>query len=262
MSAGAARGEGAPRRFFFDRLAARIAPRWIEEVRPAPREIAPGLWSIDRLLRLPAGPDLPTRGLLVALPSRGLLAWSPVPLDPELQAFVAAHGGARVLVAPNSFHYLGIAPWKEAFPDAAVWLAPGLRARRPEIPPGQKLVDGVPTPFADVLPHFVLSLERGISEVAFLYHPSRTLILTDTVFHICHARRRRDRIALRLTGVLNRFGPTPTARWTLLRDRAAVRAWVERLCTLDFSRVVMAHGEIADAGLDRLRRAFERELRA
>ena len=117
------------KRTLLERLFAVSKPSWVAAVHPAPREIAPGLWSVDRALGSRLGPQFPTRSLLVELPGGGLLVWSPVPLDDALREFVRARGGARFLVSPNSFHYLGLAEWKRAFPDAALWLAPGLRAR-------------------------------------------------------------------------------------------------------------------------------------
>ncbi|HEU4430802.1 MAG TPA: DUF4336 domain-containing protein [Myxococcota bacterium] len=250
----------ASRRSLLERLIARGAPSWVAAHEPPPREIAPGLWSVDRLLGIPLGPRLGTRSLLVDLPGGGVLAWSPVPLDDALRSFVAARGGARFLVAPSSFHYLGLTAWQRAFPDAAIWLAPGLRARKPEVPAGDELLPDAATPFAKLLPHSVLDCGRGVTEVAFLHAPSRTLILVDTAFNLPQAARRRDRFGLWLLGLPSRFGPTRSSRLILLRDRAAIRAWIDALCAWDFSRIVMAHGDSLDAGPHELRAAFAQFL--
>jgi hypothetical protein len=247
------------RRTLLERLVARTNPRWIESFAPVPYEIGPGLWSVDRLLEIPLGPRLGTRTLLVELPEGGVLAWSPVPLGGALRELVETRGGARFLVAPNSFHYLGIGDWQRAFPSAESWLAPGLLARVAGAA-GRELHEGAATPFAALLPHCVLDCGRGVSEVAFLHAPSRTLLLVDSAFNVRHVARRRDRLVWAAAGVLGRFGPTPTARAFLLRDRAAVGAWIERLCAWPFERVVMAHGEPLGAGPSELRAAFVRYL--
>jgi hypothetical protein len=246
----------ASRRSLLERLIARGAPSWIAGHEPPPREIAPGLWSVERLIGIPLGPRLPTRMLLVDLPGGGVLAWSPVPLSDSLRASVAARGGARFLVAPNSFHHLGLAAWKRAFPDAAIWLAPGLRARKPEVPAGEELLPSAATPFAQLLSHRVLDCGRGVTEVAFLHAPSRTLILVDSAFNLTPAPRHRDRLLLWLLGLPSRFGPTRSSRLILLRDRAAIRAWIDALCAWDFARIVVAHGDELAARPDDLRRAF------
>jgi hypothetical protein len=165
----------------------------------------------------------------------------------------------RFLVAPNSFHYVGVASWVAAFPEARVLLAPGLRARRPELP-GEELREGAAPPFADVLAHTVLGPLRGVSEVAFLHRPSRTLVLTDACFHVQRAERAIDRLAHRALGMRG-FGPSLTARTVLLRDRALVADFVERLCGWDFARIVVAHGEVLEgADAKALREAFRAYL--
>lgn len=247
---------GAGERRLLERLIALGTPSWMDAVRPAPRELAAGLWSVERWLGIRLGPRLPTRALLVELPGGGVLVWSPVPLDDALREFVRARGGARFLVAPNSFHYLGLAEWKREFPDASVWLAPGLSARRPELPPGAELLDAARTPFSAVLPHCALAAGSGVSEVAFLHARSRTLVLVDAAFNLEQLPRAIDRASARLLGVWRRFGPTPTAKRIILRDRAAVVAWLEKLCKWEFSRIVMAHGDVLEAGPEALREAF------
>jgi hypothetical protein len=240
-----------------ERLIALGKPSWLAAHAPPPREIAPGLWSVDRWLGIPAGPRLPARALLVDLPESGVLAWSPVPLIDALRELVTGRGGARFLVAPNSFHYFGLAEWKRAFPNAEIWLAPGLPVRVADVPGGCELREGAATPFAATLPHLVLDCGRGLTEVAFFHAQSRTLLLCDSSFNLDPPPARwADRIGARLMGIPFRFGPTRTARLMLLRDRAAVAAWIEELCTWDFVRVVMAHGEPLNAGPRELRAAF------
>ena len=243
-------------RTLLERLVALADPTWILSQAPPPSEIAPGLWSVDRLLGIPGGPRLPGRALLVDLPAGGVLAWSPVPLSAALCEFVAARGGARFLVAPNSFHYLGLAEWKRAFPEAEIWLAPGLPARVSTVPAGRELLDGAATPFAETLAHHVLDCGRGVTEVAFLHAPSRTLLLCDSAFNLSPPPRFVDRVGTRLMGIRYAFGPSRTARQMLLTNRAAVAFWVEQLCAWDFVRIVMGHGDPLDAGPSALREAF------
>ena len=247
-------------RGWLERVVALSKPSWLASHAPPPRELGPGLWSVDRLLGIPAGPRLPARALLVDLPEGGVLAWSPVPLGDALRAFVQARGGARFLVAPNSMHYLGLAEWKRAFPDAEIWLAPGLPARIADVPRGRELLEGAATLFSGTLPHRVLDCGHGITEVAFFHARSRTLLLVDTSFNLHPPARALDRIGARLLGIPFRFGPTRSAKLIILRDRAVIAAWIEQLCAWDFSRIAMAHGEPLEAGPRELRAAFARWL--
>ena len=248
------------RRGLLDRLFALGQPRWDAALRPGPRPIAEGLYAIERRFFLPGGTAMPTRSLAVRTPDGGLAVLSPMP-DEDARRDVAILGPVRFLVAPNPFHYVGLASWAARFPEARVFLAPGLRARRPELPPGDDLAEGAETPFASVLAHTVLGPIRGVSEVAFLHRPSRTLILTDACFHILEAPRARDRLVFRMIGVWRHFGPSLTARTILLRDRAQVASFVERMCRWDFERIVVAHGEVLEpAGREALCAAFRSYL--
>ena len=243
-----------------DRLLALAAPRWDAALRPGPRPLAEGLYAIERRFFLPGGTAMPTRSLAVRMPDGALAVLSPLP-DEDARRDVAMLGPVRFLIAPNSFHYVGLSSWRAAFPDAHAFLAPGLRARRPELADGAELAEGAATPFTDVLAHTVLGPIRGVSEVAFLHRPSRTLLLTDACFHIRHASRARDRLVYRMLGAWQRFGPSLTARTILLRDRAQVASFVTRICRWDFERIVVAHGEVLEAaGPEALCEAFRSYL--
>jgi hypothetical protein len=221
--------------------------------------VAPGLLAIDRRFLLPGGLAIPTRSFIVELAGNAVAVISPLP-DGDARAAVARLGRVAFLIAPNSFHYLGIPAWAGAFPDASIFLAPGLAERRPELGPGCELRAGASTPFCGVLAHEVMDSGQGVSEVAFLHRPSRTLILTDACFHILEARP-RDRLGWRLLGAWRRFGPSRTARFILLRDRARVTDFARRLCRLDFERIAVAHGEpLEAASAATLREAFRSYL--
>jgi hypothetical protein len=226
-------------------------------VRPPPRPLGEGLYGLDRRVVLPGLFGIPTRSFLVR--SEGALVVISPPPDADALRDIAALGPVAHLVAPNSFHYLGLPPWAAAHPRAERWLAPGLAERRPELPPGRTLGESAP-PFSDVLAPVVLDPGRGVSEVAFLHRPSRTLILTDAAFHILDAPL-RDRLGWRVMGVWKRFAPPLTARTILLRDRARVADWLARLARLEFERIAVAHGEVLEgASAATLREAFRSYL--
>lgn len=232
-------------RTWLDRLFARRDPAWDPGFRPPPRPLAPDLLGIERRILLPGGIGMPTRAVAASLPSGGLAVASPVPLDPELERALAERGGVRAILAPGSFHHLELRAWAKAFPRAECWLAPGLAVRRPELPAGRTLGDAAPPApvFAGVLDTVVYGPVRGLSEVALFHRPSRSLLLTDALFHLCEARSARERLAFRLLGAWRRLAPGRTARRLLLTDAARVRAFADALVALAPARVVPAHGE-------------------
>jgi hypothetical protein len=64
---------------------------------------------------------LPSGGLMVISPPRNISA-------AELEA-LAAYGEVEVIVANNGYHHLGVGRWREQFPRARCFAAPGAAAR-------------------------------------------------------------------------------------------------------------------------------------
>jgi hypothetical protein len=95
-----------------------------------------------------------------------------------------------------------------------------------------------------------------LEEVVFLHRPSRTLLLTDLAFHPTEASRPGLRFWCRINRVQHGFGPTLMLR-LFVRDRAALRASLDRVLAWDFDRVSVTHGEVLETGgREALRRAW------
>jgi hypothetical protein len=245
------------RRSLLDRFLELGQPRFVHDLSPAPREIAPGLWSMDRVLRMPGGPRLPVRSTVIRLRSGGLLVVAPPPLEAGGFEALEAHGQIEEVLAPNSFHYLGAANCLARHPRARFRTVPGLHARVPGLPASEELTDAAPAPWAGVLEHALLGPVRGVTEVALFHLPSATLILTDVAFHVRRYETGLERAFWRFAGVPAGFGPSRSARWILLRDRTLARAFLERVAAWPFRRVLVAHGDPLETDArDVFRKAF------
>jgi hypothetical protein len=228
---------------------------------PPPVELAPGLWSLERRLRMPGGPGLPTRTTILRLGSGGLLVVSPPPVEAGGLEPLERLGAVEEVLVPNSFHYLNARGFLARHPGARLRLAPAIRQRVPDLPPGEELGEARPSSWAGVVEHAILGPVRGLSEVAIFHRPSASLVLTDVAFHMVRFESRLERAFWRLSGVPRAFGPSRTARWFLLRDRDAAAAFLARLLDWPFARVVVAHGEPLESGAaDVFRRAFAPHL--
>src|SRR6185295_6829968 len=84
-----------------------------------------GVWAIDRRIRMPGGAVLPARTTVLRLPSRGLLVVSP-PLDVAGLEQLDSIGRVEEVLAPNPFHYLGVAACLARHPGARFRGAPRL----------------------------------------------------------------------------------------------------------------------------------------
>jgi hypothetical protein len=210
------------------------------------RFLAKDLWVIDHPLRV-GGLQLGTRTTVVRLASGGLWIHSPGPLEPTLTTEISALGPVQALVAPNAMHHLYLTQNVQAFPQAKVYVAPGLPAKLKGALTYKVLSDEPPTLWRDELAQHVVGGMPKLQEVVFLHRASRTLILTDLAFHIRHSASWFTRLFMRLNGAYGHFGPSRLFR-TLVKDRAALRSSLTRMQQWDFDRVIVTHGDVLDQG--------------
>ena len=235
------------RRSLVDRLMKLAAPRAVAAFAPRPHQLARGVWVLDRQLRFPGGARLPLRTTIIHLSNGALVVVSPPPLiEPGGAAAIDSIGVVRQVVAPNTFHYVYAAEFMVHYPDASLLVSPGLLERVTELPPAEELGPSPPEVWCGELDLAVLGPVRGVSEVVFFHHPTGTLILTDLAFNMTRFARRFDRIAWRLAGVPDGFGPSRTSRLLLLRDHAEASRCLSRVSEWPIRRILVAHGEVVE----------------
>lgn len=227
------------------------------------RPFVPGrIWFCEYEVRY-GGMNLEARTTFLRFANGDLFVHSPCPLDAELKRQVDQLGPVAHIVAPGTFHHLHVAAWAEAYPAAQVWLCPGLREKRSELPQGLELSDEPPRAWRDELEQVVIRGNRVIREVLFFDRQSRTLIVTDSVENYGD---RTPRVPLllklwwRVFGLWNRpaLAPEYGLGW---RDRKAARTSFERALQWDFDRIMLSHGDLIEKDARaRAARAWKRLL--
>jgi hypothetical protein len=233
----------------------RILDRMLRMVLPValgggdpPRQLADGLWVVARDLRFPPALRMPNHMTLMRRRDGRLLVHAPVRLEHELLFAVRGLGDVAAIIAPNTFHYRFVAEWVREFPQAELFAAPGLAQRVPSLPASVPLSDTPPAAWAGEVEQIVFGPVGPFSEVAFLHLATRTLLLSDLAFHMVRFESPIQKVCWRLMGVPEGFGPSRTARLTLLRDRQAARPYLQRIAAWDFDRIIVAHGEVIESG--------------
>lgn len=191
------------------------------------------------------GLELGTRMTVMRLPGSKLILHSPVPAVPELIGQVQALGDVAYIVAPNRFHHLYVGEWQRAFPDASVFVAPGVERKRPELNIKGVLVGRPEDGWADSVDQVLVQGIPFTSEVAFFHRPSATLVVSDLAFNIGPASPPLTRLVFRAGGTYGRLSPSALEPW-LIRDRNAFRDSLEQILAWPFERVVVAHGAISE----------------
>ncbi len=248
-------------RTFLDRAMRLVKPAPLASYAPEPRELAPGLWLLERRLTMPPGLVLPVNTTIVRLRSGGLVVLSPPAPDPATAAAISALGRVEALVAPNSFHYVFAAGQLASFPGAKLFLAPGLAERIPELPPATPLGEAAADLWAGEIDQAIFGPVGAIAEVTFFHRSSATLMMTDLAFNMRTIDGVYQTVGWRLFGVPAAFGPSRTARLAFLRDADAARPYLQRIARWEFQRIVVAHGEPVETNAgSEFRRAFARYL--
>jgi hypothetical protein len=193
---------------------------------------------------------------VIRLPEGGLWLHSPVKPSAEARSAVDALGPVRFLVAPNTMHHLSLGDWAAAYPTAKVLAPAGLRKKRPDLRIDVELSDvmdvGQSPALEVLLAHGIPALE----EFVCFHRPSRTLLLTDLAFNIHESPSWPTRTYLKLNGVYGKLGATWFLK-SMVKDKAALRAWRERMLGWDFERVVPCHGQVLEkGGKEAMRAAF------
>lgn len=193
------------------------------------------------------------------LPDQGLGVISPsARVREETLEALSEHGTVRALVAPNSYHNLGLPVWSQRFPEAGVYAGERALARiRKRIP---KL---------DIEP--VSMLQTG-GDAALIELPEmrngETLLRTtvdgreawyggDVFLNVdVDALSSGLRLFFRVVGMGPGFVVNPLNRLVMMHDRRAVRAWAgEHLG--DVGLVIPGHGDVLAAdGLGERMRAM------
>jgi hypothetical protein len=207
-------------------------------------EIGPGLWSHVHTLRFPANVRMPARMNIARLASGELWVHSPVPIDDPLAAEIAALGRVATVVAPSCFHHAFAGKFLARFPGAALHGAPGVARKHPELTFAGTLEEGAsPPPWAAEIEQVFLAGAPRLNEFVFFHRPSRSLLVTDLFFNITEPETWGTALITRMMGTYRRFGVSRA--WHLYRkDRALMKASVEKVLAWDFVRVLPGHGVV------------------
>ncbi len=194
--------------------------------------------------------------VVVRLPGGGLWVHSPIPVTPELRSELAALGEIRHVVGPNCYHDECLMEFQRDYPGPRFHAAPGLAKARPDIRFGAELTDAPHPDWAGVLEQHLIRGMPRLNEVVFFHAASRSLIIADIAFNLGPDGPWFFALLMRLNGAWGRFGPSRLCRM-LMRDKAAVRASLDRILAWDFDRVIVGHGKnLETGGKENFRQAF------
>jgi len=227
-------------------------------------EIVQGqIWTQEYPIRY-VGCNFNAKMTLVRLSDSSLLIHSPCRIDEHTKAQILSLGPVSSIVAPGTYHYFFVSDCKEAFPEAEVFICPGLEAKLPQLEFDWILGDRPSPTWETDLEQCLIRGNRMIWEVAFLHRPSKTLILVDLIENITD-KTPGTNWALRFwwKAVFRMWNhPKPAPEYQLgWKDKEAARKSLKKILDWDFERVIIAHGDLIETDAkETVRKAWEKPL--
>lgn len=173
----------------------------------------------------------------------GVILHSPVPISDEQAAAIDAIGPVEHIIAPNCYHHMFAGPARERYPDAKLWGAPGLAAKRADLSFDAELD---PANLGALSEDFEAVMIEGIpefNEIVFFHRPSGALIMTDLLFNIYEARGFLSPWVFRMVGAWQKLAQSKLWR-RFTQDREAAGRSIERVLEWEFSSLIVAHGRV------------------
>ena len=205
-----------------------------------------------------------TRMTVVKLANGKLWCHSPIQPNQALLDSLDQLGEVAYLIGPNKLHYAYLQAWKDLYPSAQVWLAPGIdqraRTQKMPLPQGQELTDQAPPDWSAELDQDLFKGSRFMQEAVFFHKASKTLILTDMIENIeTHQMKTHQRLLFKLGDNAYPNGKTPRdLRLTFVGKKTAARTSFETLKNWEPEKIILAHGQcFLENGQEELDRAFK-----
>lgn len=172
-------------------------------------------------------------------------------------------GAVRALISPNAFHHMGLAEWKELFPEAGLF-APAQSIARVERQSGLRGIYPVAEAFAIAGPHLELvdMPYYKTGEILVRIETARGLFwyVTDIIMNMpVLPSHPLAWLLFTLTGSAPGLRFNNIAPLFMVKDKVALRRWLVAEATKNPPRwLIPAHGDIVDfeANREAARRLF------
>lgn len=231
------------------------------------KEIDRNIWVSEQKFKF-FGLEVGTRMTIICLDNGDIIVISPIDVEEITIQQINQLGNVKIIIAPNCYHHLFLTNFKSIYPDAKIWAAPGLVAKRPDITIDRTLNDRGTIGNFDEIEYLLFAGFQTIgiggsgvlNEIVFWHRTSKTLILTDTAFHFDASFPWQTRLVAKIVGGDRSLEPTILEKLAS-RDKERVKRSIQQVLNWDFDRVIMAHGSIIEQdGKRQLQTGYEKFL--
>ncbi|OQX67510.1 MAG: hypothetical protein B6A08_14940 [Sorangiineae bacterium NIC37A_2] len=206
-------------------------------------QLADNLWFVWGSL---PNMSLKRNMVVVRLQSGELVLHNPIALDDASMKQLESLGDPALLVAPSGYHRLDSKVYKDRYPKAKVIAPRGSRKLVEEVLP----VDLTMDEYSSVDPSVQFERLEGVDDkegvMLVRSGDGLTLVFNDVIFNM---DKKTDFLGYLFTTILG-SAPGPRVsrltKWTIIKDKSAVRAQLERYASReDLVRMIVAHEKVA-----------------
>ncbi|WP_394173392.1 DUF4336 domain-containing protein [Thalassotalea litorea] len=188
------------------------------------------------------GTTLQTRMAVVKAENNQLLIYSPIFLNDAIKQSLADIGKVTWIVAPNKIHNQALAEYIEAYPEAKIYAAPGLKERCPDIRVDEVVQGYQPNFLSHDIDMITTAGNCFFTEILLLHKPSKTLIVADYIENMSKSTTSKLWL-FKLFGVREKPMSSPEFRM-YTTDAGKAQEVLEVVDSWDFQQIFLCHGEL------------------
>ncbi|KAH8830126.1 hypothetical protein DL96DRAFT_1591694 [Flagelloscypha sp. PMI_526] len=195
------------------------------------------------------------RSTAIRLNNGSVWVLASTPLTIDTKATLDAMGPVKWIMAGDVGHYLFIAEFAKAYPDAKVIAVKDLVQKLQE---KDVRVDGA---YGSDPEGTMYGFEEEIQaryfsgfankDVAWVHGPSKTLVVADLIFNLPGTEQHSKSKASSKVPLLGSLKPSGSVHKTFVyvgQDKVAMKRDVHAVAGWDFDRIIMCHGDVIETG--------------
>ena len=196
-----------------------------------------------------AGTKFNSRMTVIRLSNGNLLVHSPCEIDEQTKNTIEILGRVEFIVAPGSYHYLHVGSAQKAFPEAEIFICPGIEIKNPKIDFDWILGERPDERWKNDFDQVLVRGNRYMWEVAFYHKITKTLILVDLIENFTEETEDVSwTLKLWWKGVFRMWdNPKPAPEYQLgWKDKEAASKSLRKILDWDFERIIVSHGDLIE----------------
>ena len=203
--------------------------------------VTTNIWRQAQAVSVMPGFVLPAHMTVIRLADNALWVHSPLELNASTRAELDALGQIEHIVAPNLFHHKWFGEMANLYPAAHKY-APSELARKLDSAVAFTALSADQQAFSPQLETHHVDGIPAVDEYVFYHTASRTLILTDLAFNMNTCQGVLTPLILKLAGTRRGLQCSRLTK-SQVSDKQALERSLQTILALDFSRILLAHGD-------------------